>query len=140
MAVKRAKAANGSATFMGRVRKYIVVQGKKFWTLFDTGARNAYVVPKVAALLTPTKLSKPFSTALGGSVKKASETAVLEGKIDGHRFATQVLILKDIGRDEDGKEIQVLFGALAMQQWGVRPIPDEERLDLSHFTREFVEF
>ena len=24
--------------------------------------------------------------------------------------------------------------------WGIRPIPDEERLDLSHYPEEFVEF
>jgi hypothetical protein len=140
MSVRRAKRKSQPAVFMGRVREYIQVKGRKFWTLFDTGARNTYVVPEVAALLVPTKLSKPFSTALGGSVKKATETAVLEGKIEGHHFATQVMVLKEIGKDEDGKTIQVLFGALAMQQWGVRPLPDEERLDLSRFTKEFVEF
>jgi len=37
-------------------------------------------------------------------------------------------------------ECQVLLGALAMQQWGIRPIPDEERLDMSHYTREFLKF
>jgi hypothetical protein len=29
---------------------------------------------------------------------------------------------------------------LALQQWGTHPIPDEERLDLSHCLQEFVEF
>ncbi len=28
---------------------------------------------------------------------------------------------------------------LALQQWGIRPISDEERLDLSHYPEEFVE-
>ena len=45
-----------------------------------------------------------------------------------------------IDKDEDGKPLEILFGALAMQQWGIRPIPDEERLDLSHYPDEFVEF
>jgi hypothetical protein len=31
-------------------------------------------------------------------------------------------------------------GKLAMQQWGIRPVPDEERLDLTHYPKEFVEF
>jgi len=26
-----------------------------------------------------------------------------------------------------------------MRQWGIRPVPDEERLDLSHYPEEFVE-
>jgi len=27
-----------------------------------------------------------------------------------------------------------------MQQWGIRPLPDKEDLDLSHYPHEFVEF
>jgi hypothetical protein len=67
---------------MGRVREHIRVNGKQCWTLFDTGARNTYVVPAVAALVTTTKLLKPFRSA----------------------------------------------------------VPDEERLDLTHYPKEFVEF
>jgi hypothetical protein len=51
-----------------------------------------------------------------------------------------VLVIEEIGRDEDGNPIEILFGALAMQQWGIRPISDEERLDLPHYPEEFVEF
>jgi len=29
---------------------------------------------------------------------------------------------------------------LALRQWGIRPVPDEGRLDLSHYPEEFVEF
>ena len=49
-------------------------------------------------------------------------------------------MINDIGRDEDGRPIDILFGALAMQQWGIRPVPDEERLDLSRYPNEFLEF
>ena len=45
-----------------------------------------------------------------------------------------------IGQDEDGRVIDVLFGALPMQLWGIRLDPQNEVLDLSHFTRDFVEF
>jgi hypothetical protein len=41
------------------------------------------------------------------------------------------MVIEDIGNDEDGRPIEILFGALAMQQWGIRPVPDEERLDLT---------
>ena len=49
-------------------------------------------------------------------------------------------MIDQIGKDEDGKPIEILFGALAMQHWGIRPVPDEERLDLSHYPEVFVEF
>jgi hypothetical protein len=125
---------------MGRIRQYIEVEGHKFWALFDTGAINTYIVPAVAALLPTKKLAKPYATSLGGSIKKAHESAVLEGKIDGYRFTTHAMVLKKIGNDEDGKDIEVLFGALAMQQWGIRPLPKEEKLDMSHYPQTFIEF
>lgn len=125
---------------MGRVREHIRVNGKKFWTLFDTGARNTYVVRKVADLLTTTKLEKPFRASLGGSVKKTSRAAMLLASVQGHRVLTTAMVIDDIGEDEDGKPIEVLFGALAMQNWGIRPVPDEERLDLTHYPKEFVEY
>ena len=49
-------------------------------------------------------------------------------------------MIEEIGNDEDGKPIEILFGALAMQQWGIRLMPAEEKLDLSHYPEEFVEF
>src|SRR5438128_9440154 len=125
---------------MARVREHIKVNGKKFWTLFDTGARNTYVVPAVAARLVRSKLPKTFRSALGGGVKEATESAVLNADIQGCKIATLAMVIDRIGDDKDGKPIQILFGALAMQNWGIRPIPDEEKLDLSRYPKEFIEF
>jgi hypothetical protein len=50
------------------------------------------------------------------------------------------MVIDRIGRDEEGIRIEILFGALAMQQWSIRPIPDTERLDLTHYPEEFIEF
>jgi len=58
------------------------------------------------------------------------------------------MVVDEIGNDETGKPIEILFGALAMQQWGIRLIPEpvlseverQEKLDLSHYPEEFVEF
>jgi hypothetical protein len=125
---------------MGRVKENIDVKGQKFWTLFDTGARNTYVVAQVAALLTPSVMPKPFHTALGGKVHEATQAVVLDADIEGCTISTHAMVLEEIGRDEDGKPIEVLFGALAMQQWGIRPIPDQEKLDMSHYSTDFLEF
>lgn len=125
---------------MGRVREHIQVDGKKCWTLFNTGARNTYVVPAVAARAVTKKLSKPFRSALGGEVKKTSTGAFLEAQVQGHKVFTHALVVDNIGDDEDGKPIEILFGALAMQQWGIGVVPAEERLDLTHYPKEFVEF
>ena len=125
---------------MGRIRQTIKVDGQECWTLFDTGARNTYVIPSVAKILSTSSMVRPFRTVLGGEIRETSTSAILAAEIEGHQIATHALVIEAIGKDEDGRPIEILFGALAMQQWGIRPIPDEERLDLSHYPDEFVEF
>ena len=125
---------------MGCIREYIRINGKKCWTRFDSGARNTYVVPGVASLLATTKLPKQSKSALGGAVKKVSVAALLVAQVEGHNISTNAMVIGEIGKDEDGKPIEVLFGALAMQQWGIRLVPEGERLDLTHYPKEFVEF
>ncbi len=125
---------------MGRVREMIKVNGRNCWTLFDTGSRNTYIVADVAALLTTSKTRRPFRSAIGGTVKETWETAILEAEIEGRLISTHAMVIDEIGKDEDGTPIEILFGALAMQQWGIRPIPDEEKLDLERYPKEFLEF
>ncbi|HXL82016.1 MAG TPA: hypothetical protein VN951_14155 [Pyrinomonadaceae bacterium] len=118
----------------------IAIDRRKCWTLFDTGARNTYVIPSVAEVLKTSAMPRTIRTALGGSTRETNRAALLEAEIQGHPISTHALVIEEIGNDEEGKPIEILFGALAMQQWGIRPVPDEERLDLSHYPEEFVEF
>jgi riboflavin synthase alpha subunit len=125
---------------MGRIRQMIAVDGRNCWTLFDSGARNTYVIPTVAEILKTSTTPRTIRTALGGTVKEINRAGLLEGEIQGHSFSTHAMVIDEIGNDEDGNKIEVLFGALAMQQWGIRLNPAEEKLDLSHYPEEFVEF
>jgi hypothetical protein len=125
---------------MGRIKQMIAVDGLKCWTLFDSGARNTYVVPSVAEVLNTSATPRTMRTALGGGVKESNTAAVLNAEIEGHSISTYALLIDSIGKDEDGKPIEILFGALAMQQWGIRLNPAEEKLDLTHYPDEFVEF
>ena len=125
---------------MGRIREAIQVDGRQCWTLFDTGARNTYVTPAVARVLQTFPTPRLIRTKLGGGVKETTTAAHLHAEIHGHPISTHALVVDDIGQDENGTPIEILFGALAMQQWGIRPVPDEERLDMSHYPEEFVEF
>jgi len=118
----------------------IHVDGRDAWTLFDSGARNTYIVPKVAGLLATAELPVPTHTKLGGETKTSTVAAVLVGEIEGKVFHTEAMVIDSIGSDEDGKPIEILFGALAMQQWGIRLVPETEALDLSHYPSEFLEF
>ena len=125
---------------MGRIREMIKVNGRDCWTLFDSGARNTYVVPEVASMLKTSRFAEPFRSALGGETKESTATALLEAKVEGRRVSTHAMVIDRIGEDEDGTPIEILFGALAMQQWGIRLIPEQEKLDLSHYPEEFLEF
>jgi len=125
---------------MGRIKQPIKVDGRDCWTLFDPGARNTYVTSTVAKGLKTSVKPRTIRTALGGEIKETNTAAILEAEIEGHPISTHALVIDEIGKDENGTPIEILFGALAMQQWGIRPVPDEERLDLSHYPQEFVEF
>lgn len=90
--------------------------------------------------MSTSNVSHPFRTALGGEIKEARQTTLLEAEVEGHPISTHAMVIDKIGADEDGKAIEVLFGALSMQQWGIRLILDQEKLDLTHYPTEFVEF
>lgn len=125
---------------MGRVREMMKVDGQKCWTLFDTGVRSTYVVNAVADKLRTVQTPHPIRTVLGDNVKVTTRTALLQAEIQGHLVSTHALVVDEIGKDEDGRRIKILFGALAMRKWGIRPVPVEEHLDLSHYPEEFAEF
>ncbi len=125
---------------MGRACELIKIGGQECWTLFDTGVRSTYILNVATDKLRKTVTHHPIRTALGGSVKETRCTALLQAEVQGHLVSTQALVVDEIGKDGDGRRIEILFGALAMRQWGIHPVPDEDRLDLSHYPEEFVEF
>src|SRR3989441_13141129 len=125
---------------MGRSKHPSKVDGRDCCMLFDRGSRNTYVASTVAKWLKTSVKPRTIRTALGGEIKETNTAAILEAEIEGHPISTHALVIDEIGKDENGTPIEILFGALAMQQWGIRPVPDEERLDLSHYPQEFVEF
>ena len=97
-------------------------------------------MPAVASLLTTSEIKKPFRSALGGKIREIKEAALLEADIEGHGISTHAVVVDELGKDEAGTPIEILFGALAMQQWSIRLILEQEKLDLSHFPEEFAEF
>ncbi len=125
---------------MGRIFEMVQVDGRKFWTLFDTGAKHTYVVPAVARLMTRRKIAHVFRSAIGGKVQKSDTMVLLEAKVQGKPIETRALVVDEIGNDDQGRPIEIILGALSMQEWAIRPVPDEERLDMSCYTRSFVEF
>lgn len=124
---------------MGRIREAIQVRGRDCWTMFDSGARDSYIVPAIAALVPTSQLDQSFRSRLGGSIKESKQAAHLDALVEGRCMSFHAMVVDSIGADEDGF-IEILFGALAMKQWGVRLVPEQEKLDLTHYPEEFLEF
>ncbi len=125
---------------MGRIRLEMDVAGHPCWTLFDSGARNSYIVRSATNGLDRQPLAVPRTSALGGQVHKVEEVCLVFARLEGQPLEIKASVLENIGQDEDGRPIEVLFGAIEMQMWGIKLDLPNERLDLSHFTKEFVEF
>jgi hypothetical protein len=105
---------------MGRIRSEIDVNGRKWWTLFDSGARNSYIVRRAARGLDPQKLPAPREVAFGGSTHQVKQICLVLAEVEGRRLEFHANVFDKIGVDEDGRPIDVLFGALALQLWNIK--------------------
>ena len=138
--LNRPAETNPARSRVGRIRQNIDVSGKNRWTLFDSGARYSYIVRDATEGLVVQKLPSPRISGLGGKTHRVNEMCVVFARVDGHTLEFQASVIDEIGNDEDGRRIDVLFGAIAMQLWGIRLDLQNERLDLSHLATDFVEF
>jgi len=125
---------------MGRIFGIIQVDGRECRTLFDSGARNTYIVAETVEGLLRARLPVPRPAGLGGKVRQIQEGCYLVGTLEGKAIEVDAYVLDAIGVDDDGRPIDILFGALAMRKWGIRLLPEGERLDLSRYPEEFTEF
>jgi hypothetical protein len=125
---------------MGRIRSEIDVNGRRLWTLFDSGARNSYIARDAVRAVDLKKLPKPRETAFGGRTHEVKEACLVLATVEGRPLEFLANVVDEVGVDEDGRPIDVLFGALAMQLWNIKLDLKNERLDFSHFTKDFVEY
>ena len=125
---------------MGRVCDTITTTNKPLHALFDTGAVHNYIAGKAAQELAPRSLSKPFDVGLGGSTRKIAQCRGKKAHIQGNHLNFWTYVIEEIGSDESGKEINLILGAREMQVWNIRIDPKEEKLDLTRFRKEFIEY
>jgi len=125
---------------MGRIKKMIEVDGQHCWTIFDTGSRNNYIVEDMAKNLTKIELKEAQQVNLGGKTHVVLQECVMNSIIEEKSVVGLARILDEIGFDEEGRKIEVLIGALTMQEWGIIPVPEKETIDMTHYPKEFVEF
>lgn len=78
--------------------------------------------------------------ALRDKVPKITKECFFTAKVEGYPIEIDAYVIDEIGKDEEGNKIKIIFGALAMQKWGILPILHEERLDMANYLKEFVEY
>ena len=125
---------------MGRVYDTIISGDKRLHSLFDTGAVHNYITLEAAEGFVRARLSKPLRVGLGGKSRTVEESCIVIGELHGNQIDFLARIVTDIGKDERDREIDVIIGATEMQRWNIRIDPKGEKLDLSGFRREFIEY
>ena len=125
---------------MGRIYDTIHSNSKSLHALFYTGAVHNYVTKKAARGLSINRLPKPFTVGIGGETRSIHEACFIYGELQNKRLFCWALVVGELGLDDQDREIDMLFGATEMQRWNIRINPGEERLDLSGFREEFIEY
>jgi hypothetical protein len=125
---------------VARIIKNIEIEGQPAVALFDTGAVYTYVRSSLVRDVPRRIVTRPAHVALGGKDIEIRELCLIEGKIEGLDFFGNAVPVDDIGH-ADGQELDVLIGALVMEQWEIRLDPKNGTLDLEGLRRrEFTEF
>ncbi|MEW6482155.1 MAG: hypothetical protein AB1397_04055 [bacterium] len=127
---------------MGRIYDSVEVNGKQLNTLFDSGAIRSYIIRRSVEEigLKVEMLKDAFEVGLSGRTRKIKECCVIQGNIKDHPFNLISWVVEELGQDEKGREIELLFGATDMQVWNIHIDLEKERLDLSRFRKEFIEY
>ena len=105
---------------MGRIRLELDVDGKKCWALFDSGARNSCITAETAAGLSLLPVKGIRKSSLGGREHQVTHVCHVPTNLEGHALEIPTSVVDEIGPDENGRRIDILLGALAMQQWNVK--------------------
>jgi len=106
---------------MARPLVEVEIEGKKLNAVLDTGSRRSYI-RKEWAKDSPKSPVEPFTVMLGGKTFSFNEARIVAGFVKDtserkYRFTELLFELEDIG-EEDGKRIDVLFGARTLEDWG----------------------
>ena len=123
---------------MARIVKEIKVEGKRLKALFDTGSLRSYIRSEFR----PPSFRKvcPITIGLGGVVRRLDERCDLTATIDGLEFDMMAYAVEDLGETEYG-QLDVIVGALTMEEWYIKLDPKSGELDLSGLRkREFTEY
>lgn len=125
---------------MARIIKTIEIEGQSAVALFDAGATYSYVRAELVPHAPGRVLTRPARVFLGGRESEIRELRLIEGKIEGLDFFTDIVPVEDLGR-ADGQPLDAIIGARTLEQWEIRLDPKTGTLDLEGLRRrELTEY
>lgn len=97
------------------------IRGKRVNAILDTGAWRSYIRSELAKNF-PIVPVEPFEVKLGGKTFKVKEGRLVHGTIKDteermYKFGNVLYAVSDLGQ-ENGKKIDLLFGAVILEDWG----------------------
>ena len=106
---------------MARPLVEVEIEGRKLNAVLDAGSRQSYIRKEWAKNFSTAPV-EPFGVMLRGKAFSFKETKVVTGFVKDtaerkYRFATFFFEVEDLG-EEDGKRIDVLLGAVTLEDWG----------------------
>ena len=130
---------------MGRIVRELSVKDKKLLTLFDTGSDITYIAKNSLPKGIHCESIPARTSHLASQTHTITKSCILPVKLDGQSFAIQAFVVSSIGGGrrlpEAGRKIDLLFGAVMMEEWDIKLDPKKKELDLTGLKkREFVSF
>jgi len=123
---------------MARLVQNIEINNKTLRALFDTGSLRSYICVKFRPVTT--RKVPPIRVGIGGKTLNLDERCDVTAQINGLQFDLTAYIIDEIGESEYGS-IDVIIGAITMEEWFIKLDPRNQTLDLSGLRRrEFTEF
>jgi hypothetical protein len=117
----------------------IEIEGMRAYALFDTGSPRSYIRREFSSDVK--RRITPFDAGLGGRVYRITEVCLVECAINGLPFDIEAHPVEDLGFDEEGRGIDAVIGALAIEKWALTPNPRTGEIDLTALKkREFTEY
>lgn len=106
---------------MARPLVEVEIDGNKFHAILDTGSWRSYIRAGLAKGC-PVVSIEPFHVRLGGKAFSIEEGGVVQGIVKdsqniGYRFGAILFPVDDLG-EEDERKIDILFGAVILEDWG----------------------
>lgn len=106
---------------MSRPLVEVEVKGKKLNAVLDTGSRRSYIRSELVKGF-PSAPVQPFQVKLGGDTLNLTEGKLVSGIVKDsrgtpYRFSNVLFPVRDLGK-EDGKRIDLIFGAVILEDWG----------------------